>query len=92
MGKPEEEIAEYKRVLEIEPDYVPAYLNWGGALVMAGRYDEAIGIYRQGITVNPLVANLHYSLSIALEHKGKTSDAQMELALANKIDPKVGGH
>jgi tetratricopeptide (TPR) repeat protein len=90
MGKQEDEIAEYKRVLEIEPDYVPAYLNWGAALVTAGRYDEAIGIYRQGVTVNPLVANLHYSLSVALEHEGKTSEAQAELALANKIDPKAG--
>jgi predicted CXXCH cytochrome family protein len=91
-GMQDEEIAECKKVLEIEPDYVPAYLNWGAALVTANRYSEAIEIYRQGITVNPLVANLHYSLSIALEHEGKTSDAQMELALANKIDPKVGRH
>jgi tetratricopeptide (TPR) repeat protein len=86
----QEEIAEYKRVLEIEPDYVPAYLNWGAALVAADRYSEAIGIYRQGIAVNPLVATLHYSLSIALEHEGKSSEAQSELALSNKIDPKEG--
>jgi hypothetical protein len=39
--------------------------------------------------VNPLVASLHYSLSIALEHQNNTQEAQDELALALKIDPNV---
>lgn len=90
MGKEEEEIAEYKRALEIDPDYVPAYMNWGGALFIKGQIDEAVAIYRRGIQVDPLVASLHYSLSLALERKNnKSQEAQQEMALARKIDPKV---
>ena len=89
MGK-EEEIAEYKKVLEIEPDYVPAFLNWGAALVGAGKYTEAIDAYKKGIAINPLIASLHYSLSIALGHEGKSSEAEAELAVARKIDPNMG--
>jgi predicted CXXCH cytochrome family protein len=85
-----DEIAEYQRTLEIDPDYVLAYLNWGGALYAKGRYEEAIKIYRQGIDVNPLYASLHYSLGVALEELKKTEEAQAELALAAKIDPNVG--
>ena len=62
-----EEIAEYKKTLEIDPDYVPAYLNWGGTLYAKGKYDEAIDLYRRGIAINPLSALLHYSLSVALD-------------------------
>jgi len=91
MGKEDEEIEEYKKALEIDPNHVPAYLNWGGALFAKGRYDEAIELYRKGIQVNPLVASLHYSLSLALEKTNSPSEAQAEMALALKINPKVAG-
>lgn len=88
LGKGEE-ILEYKKALELDSDYVPAYLNLGAAFFSKGRYDEAIDSYRQGIQVNPLVASLHYSLSLALEKTGKPDDAKSEMALAMKINPNV---
>jgi tetratricopeptide (TPR) repeat protein len=89
MGK-SDEIDEYKKALAIDPDYVPAYLNWGGALFLKGQYDEAIKIYKEGINVDPLEASLHYSLSLALERENKSQEAQTEKALAEKIDPRTG--
>ena len=88
-GNPEE-IPEYRRTIEIDPDYVLAYLNWGASLYEKGQYEEAIKIYRQGIDVNPLFASLHYSLGLALEQTKKTAEAEAELTLAAKIDPNVG--
>jgi predicted CXXCH cytochrome family protein len=85
-----DEIPEYKRTLEIDPDYVLAYLNWGAALYTKGQYEEAIKIYREGIDVNPLYASLHYSLGLALEQEKKTTEADAEIELARKIDPNVG--
>lgn len=85
-----EEIAEYRRAIEIDPDLVVAYLNWGAALYEKGQYDEAIRLYRQGIDVNPLYASLHYSLALALEQQKKAAEAEAEMALARKINPKVG--
>jgi predicted CXXCH cytochrome family protein len=89
LGNPEE-IPEYRRTLEIDPDYVLAYLNWGAALYTKGQYEDAIKIYRQGIDVNPLYASLHYSLGLALEQEKKTAEADAETRLAKKIDPNVG--
>src|SRR6185437_8509325 len=86
----EEEIAEYKRALAIDPDLVTAYLNIGAAYYAKGRYDEAIQMYRRGIEANPLVASLHYSLGLALQQQGKAGEAQKEINLAAKIDPNVG--
>jgi predicted CXXCH cytochrome family protein len=85
-----EEIPEYRRTIEIDPDYVLAYLNWGAALYGKGQYEDAIKVYREGIDVNPLFASLHYSLGVALEQENKTAEAEAEMALAKKIDPNVG--
>ena len=87
-GAPGDEVAEYRRTLEIDPDYVPAYLNLGGALFAKGQYDEAIQVYRKGINVNPLAASLHYSLGISLDKMGQKQEAESELALAATIDSK----
>ncbi len=91
MGNPEE-IAEYKKTLDIDADYVPAYLNWGGALYSKGQYEEAVALYRKAIAINPLSAGLHYSLSIALEQLNRKDEAAAEATLAGKIDPKYAGH
>jgi predicted CXXCH cytochrome family protein len=85
-----DEISEYKHTLDIDPDYVLAYLNWGSALYAKGQYEEAVKIYRQGLQVNPLFAALHYSLGLALEQEKKTAEAEAEMALATKIDPNAG--
>lgn len=84
----QDEIAEYKRTLEIDEDYVPAYLNWGGALYTKGQYEDAIQLYRKAIMINPLSAPLHYSLSVALDQVNKKEEAETERALAAKIDGK----
>jgi len=91
MGNPDE-ISEYKRTIEIDPDYVLAYLNWGAALYGKGQYEEAIKVYQKGLEINPLLASLHYSLGLALEQVKKTADAEAEMALAKTIDPNVGKH
>jgi len=91
MGK-EGEIAEYKRALEIDPDCVLAFLNWGAALYGQGQYKEAIQVYRDGININPLIASLHYSLGVALEQDNQPEAAKNEFELARKIDPNTGAH
>ena len=85
-----EEIPEYRRAIEIDPDLVVTYLNWGATLYEKGQYEDAIKVYREGINVNPLFASLHYSLGLALEQEKKTAEAAAEIALARKIDPNVG--
>jgi len=84
----ENEIPEYKRTLEIDEDYIPAYLNWGGALFAKGQYEEAIQLYRKAIMINPLSAPLHQSLAVALEQVNRNEEAGAERTLAGKIEAK----
>jgi predicted CXXCH cytochrome family protein len=88
MGKTEE-IQEYRRAIEINPDLPLAYLNLGAALYAKGEMQEAIRTYRQGIDVNPLIASLHYSLGIALDQRGEHSEAARQIEFAKKIDPAI---
>jgi predicted CXXCH cytochrome family protein len=88
LGNPNE-IPEYRRTIEIDPDYVLAYLNWGSALYGKGQYKDAIKVYREGIDVNPLFSSLHYNLAVALEQEKEAADAEAEMALATKIDPNA---
>lgn len=83
------ELAQYEQALAVDPDYVPAYLNWGGSLFAKGQFKEAIDVYRRGILINPLVASLHYSLALALERENLVQEAQAEMALAAKIDSAI---
>ena len=87
-----QEIPEYQRAIEIEPDYVLTYLAWGTSLYAKGQYDDAIKIYRNGLDVNPLFASLHYNLGLALEKVSKNAEAEAEMALAAKIDAKYARH
>jgi len=84
------EIPEYRRALEIDPDLVVVYINWGATLYEKGQYQDAIKIYREAININPLIASLHYSLALALEQEKKIAEAEAEMAMARKIDPNVG--
>ena len=83
-----DEILEYRRTLEIDADYVPAYLNWGGALYAKGQFENAIQLYRKAVGINPLNAALHYSLSVALDAINEKQEAEAEMNLAARIDSK----
>jgi Flp pilus assembly protein TadD len=50
-GEDEEAVRCFQDLLKVSPDYVPAYMQAGRALVRLGRDDEARALYRTGIAV-----------------------------------------
>ena len=56
LGRYEEAIGYYSRVLAIEPDNFGALNNIGWALDRLGRYEEAIKYYDKAIEINPNLA------------------------------------
>jgi tetratricopeptide (TPR) repeat protein len=48
-GVMEEAVREFGALLDLNPDYVPAYFHYGQALETLGRSGEASEVYRKGI-------------------------------------------
>jgi tetratricopeptide (TPR) repeat protein len=64
--------------------------NYGTALSMLGRHEEALAVLRASAAAQPSVGNTHYNLGILLaeeqEHKG---EAEAHYRLASKLDPTL---
>ncbi|MBA7497165.1 Photosystem I assembly protein Ycf3 [subsurface metagenome] len=86
-GMYDEAIAEYKRAIEINPNYAEAHGNLGVAYAAKGMYDEAIAEYKRAIGINPNYAEAHNNLAVAYYYKEdyslaiKHCDITIELGL-----------
>jgi len=74
-GRSQEAIGEYKRAIEINPRYFPAYNNAGTALRDQGRVHEAIEAYRAALELNPRIPEVYNNLGVALTQLGRSPEA-----------------
>ena len=81
-GRHDDAAASFRRAIQVQPDYVPAFNNLGVALRAAGHTDEAIGAYRQGLALRDDYPDLHYNLANALLALGRSAEATEHLARA----------
>jgi tetratricopeptide (TPR) repeat protein len=58
-GELENAIAEYRSLLEFNPDYAAAYFHGGQALEKLGRVEDARDMYQQGIDVTSRTGDQH---------------------------------
>ena len=78
-------IAEYRKVLQLQPDKVEAKVNLGAALVQVGQYDEAIALYKSALTQVAEKAPVQLNLGLAFYKKGDfTSAREQFFALHNQ--------
>ena len=102
-GQLDEAIAQYRKALEIKPDYAEAHYNLGIALAGRGQIDEAIDHYRKALEIKPDYAKAHYNLGVALADVGRPNEAlehlqtalglataQNNMALADAIRAQIG--
>ncbi|MFH1540653.1 MAG: tetratricopeptide repeat protein [Elusimicrobiota bacterium] len=55
----------YTEAIEIDKNYVDAYINRGKTYIRKGLYDEAIEDYNKAIEINPKLAEAYYRRGIA---------------------------
>ena len=58
-GRTEEGLAEFAKLLELNPDYVPGYQMWAQTLLQAGRNQEARPLLEKGIACAIRAGNAH---------------------------------
>jgi arylsulfatase A-like enzyme/Tfp pilus assembly protein PilF len=80
----------YRRVLEIDPDYVWAANGLGMALAMAGKNEEALAAFRDAVRIAPGMAPGYLNLAVHLERLKRFPEAieayQKFLALAPEAE------
>ena len=59
-------IKHFSKAIELDPEYIDAYLYRGDSKYLLGHYDEAIKDYDQAIQINPEFADAYYKGGLAL--------------------------
>jgi tetratricopeptide (TPR) repeat protein len=88
LGKFDAAIVEYRRAVELKPDYPEALCNWGVALASLDRNDEAEEKYRQAIAVDAAFAGAHHNLGAILKETGRLDEARHAAKRAIDLAPR----
>ncbi len=86
-GEVDEAIVQFKKSLEIKPDYVEACYNLGTALLQSGRVDEAINFFQTALQIKPDHVEARINLGIALFQEGRADEAVNLFQTALQIKP-----
>ncbi|MGE0451656.1 MAG: tetratricopeptide repeat protein [Vicinamibacterales bacterium] len=88
-GRLDEAAAHYRRAIEIQPDYAPAYNNLGVMQRSAGLVDEAIATYRKALELRGDYPDAHYNLANALLEKNRPAEAAEHFTIALRSIPEA---
>jgi tetratricopeptide (TPR) repeat protein len=80
-------VENYRRVIELEPEWVEAHINLGVALYQMGRTDEARTAFRTAVEIDPANGISRYNLGCVLEEKGEINEAIEHLRAAARMMP-----
>ncbi len=86
-GKWDGAIEQYRKALDLNPEYADARLNLGVALFRKGQVDEAIEQYQAALRLHPQYADAHIDLGVALFRKGRVDQAIEQYQTALKLNP-----
>ena len=90
-GRLTDAVSRYRRALEIQPDYVPAFNNLGVTLRAQGKVDDAIRTYTDGLRMRDDYPDLHYNLANALLAVNRWDEAAEHLRKATAGTPDSAG-
>ncbi len=82
----DEAIGEFRKAIEIDPEFIEAYNNLGYTLLKQELYEEAIDTFAKGIKKDGNYADLHHSLGRAYFSIDKYGKAISEIKKAVEIN------
>ncbi len=77
----------YRKGLQIQPKFVPAYVNFAQLLSVLRRDTEASNLLAAGVEEIPGSADLHHALGLAKVRQKKTGESIVDLAQAALLAP-----
>ena len=88
LGKLDAAIVEYRRAVELKPDYAGAFCNWGAALCGLDRFHEAEAKFRRAAAVNSGFAGAYHNLAVILKETGRVDEAAHAERRAIRLAPR----
>lgn len=81
--------AAYRQAIAAAPRWGDPYLNLGALLCEAGRCEEAVAVYDEGVRQGCDEALLHFNRGVALEDLGRCDDALAAYGRALRLDAQL---
>jgi Flp pilus assembly protein TadD len=79
----------FMQAIQLDPDFVPAYVNGADLLRTLGRDQEAADLLQQGLQRVPMSATLHHALGLARVRLQQPELALGSLRRAVELDPET---
>jgi Tfp pilus assembly protein PilF len=77
----------YERLHSIDPSQSSAPMNLGAYQMEQGRYEEAIGLFREALRISPALVLVRLNLAVALIKTGQKAEARSILERALEFNP-----
>lgn len=77
-----------RRLIDIDPQFGPGYVNLGVVCEKLGKSDEALSVCQRGAQLLPESAQAHYNLANVYLHQGQIPAALQHYNRLLEIDPK----
>jgi tetratricopeptide (TPR) repeat protein len=84
----DEAIQHFSRAAKLDPGFGDAFVGWGGSLVSAKKYSDAIPPLEIGVKLQVGNPAAHYMLGIAYARTGRKEDGDREFAIQRKLTQK----
>src|SRR5262249_50660988 len=84
-GRDAEAVEEFRKAIDADPKFAPAYNNLADALVAQGKLAEAAEYYRRSLAQRPSAA-VYQSLGVVLRKLGKTDEAAEQFSKADALN------
>jgi TolB-like protein/Flp pilus assembly protein TadD len=84
-GRPEESLAESKKILELQPDFYLAHLTTAQAHLAMGAFDKAVDASKAAAALNPVDTTPRTFIAYALARSGKSGEAEEILGQILKL-------
>ena len=76
-----------RRVIELQPTMLGAYINLGNALMSQGKLEDALPCYRRALQIKPDEPQTHNNLGNLLKQQGKLAEAETSYRQALRYAP-----
>jgi len=88
QGRADEAIASYLEAIELDAKYALPHYNLGKIYSQLGRDDEAVASFQKAIRLGPGSGSAHVSLAACQRKRGKSAEAEKQLAIARQLIEK----